>query len=40
MAALLRRGLSEEGVIADLAASGQEAVWMALSTDYNPMRPQ
>jgi two-component system, OmpR family, response regulator len=34
MAGLLRRGLSEEG-IADLAARGEDAIWMAGATEYD-----
>jgi two-component system OmpR family response regulator len=29
MAALIRRGLSEDGVVVDAAASGEDALWMA-----------
>jgi two-component system OmpR family response regulator len=35
MAALLRRGLTEEGLAADVARSGDDAVWMAAATDYD-----
>jgi two-component system, OmpR family, response regulator len=35
MAALLRRGLLEEGLAADLARTGDDAVWMAAATDYD-----
>jgi two-component system, OmpR family, response regulator len=35
MAALLRRGLSEEGYAADLAGSAEDAVWMAQATPYD-----
>jgi two-component system OmpR family response regulator len=35
MAALLRRGLLEEGLAADLARTGDDAVWMATATDYD-----
>ena len=35
MAALLRRGLSEEGAAVDVARSGEDAVWMAAATDYD-----
>src|SRR6202022_3693468 len=35
MAALVRRGLREEGVIVDLAASGEEAVWIAAERHYD-----
>jgi two-component system, OmpR family, response regulator len=32
---LLRRGLSERGNAADLASSGEDALWMARSRDYD-----
>jgi two-component system OmpR family response regulator len=35
LAALLRRGLVEEAHGADVAATGQDALWMAQSTDYD-----
>ena len=35
MAGLLRRGLVEEGYAADVARSGEDALWMAGSTDYD-----
>jgi two-component system, OmpR family, response regulator len=35
MAALLRRGLRREGIAADVAERGEDAVWMAGSTDYD-----
>jgi two-component system, OmpR family, response regulator len=35
MAALLRRGLAEEGHSADIAGNGDEAVWMAESVAYD-----
>ena len=35
MAGLIRRGLSEEGYSADVAASGDDAVWMAQATEYD-----
>ncbi|MEO8290605.1 MAG: response regulator transcription factor [Gaiellaceae bacterium] len=35
MAALLRRGLAEEGYAADVAVNGQDAVWMAQATPYD-----
>jgi two-component system, OmpR family, response regulator len=35
MAALLRRGLRREGIAADVADRGEDAVWMAGSTDYD-----
>jgi two-component system OmpR family response regulator len=35
MAGLLRRGLRQEGIAADLAAKGEDAVWMAGATMYD-----
>src|SRR6476660_6532677 len=35
MASLLRRGLREEGLAADVAASGEDALWMAQATEYD-----
>ena len=35
MAGLVRRGLEEEGIAADVAARGEDAVWMAGSTEYD-----
>jgi two-component system OmpR family response regulator len=35
MAALIRRGMREEGMAADVATKGEEALWMAGSTDYD-----
>ena len=35
MAGLIRRGLSEEGYSADIAATGDDALWMAQATDYD-----
>jgi two-component system OmpR family response regulator len=35
LAALLRRGLTEEGHAADIAASGDDALWMARATPYD-----
>src|SRR5688572_8599472 len=35
MAALVRRGLVEEGLAADVARSGDDALWMAAATDYD-----
>jgi two-component system OmpR family response regulator len=35
LASLLRRGLQGEGVAADLAGKGEDAVWMAGSTEYD-----
>jgi two-component system OmpR family response regulator len=35
MAALLRRGLSHDGLIVDVAGTGEDALWMATSTPYD-----
>ena len=35
MAALVRRGLIEEGAAVDVARSGEDALWMAASTQYD-----
>ncbi|MEA2233433.1 MAG: two-component system, OmpR family, response regulator [Solirubrobacteraceae bacterium] len=35
MASLIRRGLREEGLSADVAIKGEDALWMAGSTDYD-----
>ena len=35
LAALLRRGLTEEAHAADVAASGEDALWMAQAADYD-----
>jgi two-component system, OmpR family, response regulator len=35
MAGLIRRGLTEEGYAADIAATGDDALWMAEATDYD-----
>jgi two-component system OmpR family response regulator len=35
MAGLLRRGLREDGMAADVAARGEDALWMAGATDYD-----
>ncbi len=35
MAALIRRGLREEGLAADVAITGEDALWMAQATDYD-----
>jgi two-component system, OmpR family, response regulator len=35
LAALLGRGLREEGVAADVTSRGEDALWMAGSTDYD-----
>jgi two-component system, OmpR family, response regulator len=35
MAALIRRGLGEEGLVVDVTERGEDALWMAGSTDYD-----
>ena len=35
MAAAIRRGLRAEGVVADVATSGEDALWMAGSSDFD-----
>jgi two-component system OmpR family response regulator len=35
MAGLVKRGLEEEGIAVDVAARGEDAVWMAGSTEYD-----
>jgi two-component system OmpR family response regulator len=35
MAALLRRGLGEEGYAADVARTGDDAIWMAQASEYD-----
>jgi two-component system OmpR family response regulator len=35
MASLIRRGLREEGLSADVAAHGEDALWMAGATEYD-----
>jgi two-component system OmpR family response regulator len=35
LAALIQRGLQEEGMSADVAARGEDALWMAGATDYD-----
>jgi two-component system OmpR family response regulator len=35
MASLIRRGLQEEGLAADVAGNGEDALWMAGSTEYD-----
>jgi two-component system, OmpR family, response regulator len=35
LAALLRRGLTEEAHAADVAATGEDALWMAQATEYD-----
>jgi two-component system OmpR family response regulator len=37
MAALIGRGLREDGVATDIAGSGEDALWMAGSTDYDAL---
>ncbi|MGH2869416.1 MAG: response regulator transcription factor [Solirubrobacteraceae bacterium] len=35
MARLIKRGLRDEGLAADVAGSGEDALWMAAATDYD-----
>jgi two-component system OmpR family response regulator len=35
MASLIRRGLQKEGMAADVAAKGEDALWMAGATEYD-----
>ncbi|MGH2918932.1 MAG: response regulator transcription factor [Solirubrobacteraceae bacterium] len=35
MASLIRRGLREEGLAADVAVKGEDALWMAQATEYD-----
>src|SRR6185312_10519815 len=35
MAGLLRKGLKQEGIAADHAAKGEDALWMAGATEYD-----
>ncbi|MGH2840922.1 MAG: response regulator, partial [Solirubrobacteraceae bacterium] len=35
MASLIRRGLREEGLAADVAVKGEDALWMAQATAYD-----
>jgi two-component system OmpR family response regulator len=35
MAGLVRRGLQEEGLAVDVAGSGEEAVWMSATSEYD-----
>src|SRR3954467_1885264 len=35
MAGLIRKGLRQEGMSADIAAQGEDALWMAGATDYD-----
>jgi two-component system, OmpR family, response regulator len=37
MARLIRRGLHEEGAVVDVAGRGEDAVWMASSTEYDAL---
>jgi two-component system, OmpR family, response regulator len=37
MAALIRRGLTEEGLAVDVTERGEDAVWMAGSTEYDAL---
>jgi two-component system, OmpR family, response regulator len=37
MAALIGRGLREDGVAADVAGTGEDALWMAGSTEYDAL---
>lgn len=34
-ARLIRRALAEQGIVADVALSGEDALWMAGSTEYD-----
>lgn len=35
LASLIRRGLREEGLMADVAISGEDALWMATATEFD-----
>jgi two-component system OmpR family response regulator len=35
MASLIRRGLRDEGLLADVAVKGEDALWMAAATSYD-----
>ena len=35
MAAAVRRGLQAEGIVADLASNGEDALWMAAATEFD-----
>jgi len=35
LAAIIRRGMRERGVLADVATTGEDALWMAGATDYS-----
>src|ERR687896_2660008 len=37
MAALVRRGLAEEGAAVDVARSGEDALWMAAAAPYDAL---
>src|ERR1700710_735140 len=37
MASLIRRGMREEGLAADVAVKGEDALWMAQATEYDAM---
>ena len=37
LAGLIRKGLREEGVLADVAVRGEDALWMAASTPYEAL---
>src|ERR1700736_3621001 len=37
LAAVLARGLRKEGLAADVACTGEDAVWMAASTPYDAL---
>ena len=37
MAALVRRGLTEEGAAVDVARSGEDALWMAAAAPYDAL---
>ena len=39
MASLIRRGLRSEGLAADVAIKGEDALWMAGSTGYDTIVP-
>ena len=35
LASLIRRGLREDGLLADVAIKGEDALWMAQATPYD-----
>src|SRR5688572_31004804 len=35
LASLVRRGLRDDGIAADVAVTGEDALWMAGATDYD-----